>query len=108
MTTGDTTDITVATGDATGITMATRSRGLQQLRTHCVFREPGTDSPHDDHMFWEGWREGDDDDDEMTSRSPEATPTQSQERAVEDRKPLTQTPSSSQQKSRNRKRGMGF
>jgi hypothetical protein len=89
----------------TDVTMAKGSRGLQQLRTHCVFSEPGTDSPHDDHMFWEGWKE--EGEDELTSCSPEATPTQSQAERAEDQKPLSQTPSSSQ-KTRSKKRGMGF
>ena len=90
----------------TDVTVATGSRGLQQLRTHCVFSEPGTDCPHDDHMFWEGWKkEGEEEGgDELMHRSPEATPTQSR---AERAKPLSQTPPSSQ-KTRSKKRGMGF
>ena len=95
-----TTDVTVATG-----------RGLEQLRTHCVFNEPGADSCHDDHMFWEGWAEegvGE----KVSPPSPETTPPQSQQEESEvDHKPLSQTTpssSSSSQRSRSWNRGMGF
>ena len=61
----------------TGSTIATKLSGLDKLKAHCEFSEPGDGSSHDDHTFWDGWRE--DSEEQMTSSSRlEATPTKQQ------------------------------
>ena len=82
-----------------GITMAT-PKGVESLRSYCEIREPGGN--HDDHVFWEGWREDQEVKMEEQSSPDEATPTPRSHSSAQE-KPYTP---SSQPKTRRTR--MGF
>ena len=85
-------------------TMAT-GRGLERLRASCDLRDPGADGNHDDRVFWEGWRSGEEVGGRVEVKTEPvetpATPTASQ--SSSQRK--LHTPSSS---ARHRGKSMGF
>ena len=85
---------------AEGIPMAT-VKGVERLRACCDIRDPGVDGNHDDRVFWEGWREGGEEEEEGVEELI-ATPTT---RSLADVQAKPHTPSSH---SRHRGKGMGF
>lgn len=77
-------------------------QGVERLRASCDLRAPGVDGNHDDHIFWEGWRENEErleEEDSMTMDTSPPDPPESQISGQE--KPYTPT-------KRNKTKKMGF
>lgn len=68
------------------ITMAT-VKSVERLRAYCDLRAPGVDGNRDDHIFWEGWRESEEQQPEDSVMMDTSSPPRSQVSAQE--KPYT-------------------